>query len=278
VQENLKQYTVDVVIPMGAIPETWKKCVGGIINQTIKPQNVFIVCNNGVMPENVKLPEDVSHPINFHVIDLNKYNNANVARNYGVEISNSEFIAFLDSDDWWEVTHIESSLLELKRTESDFIYSGLNVWTKEAVRSVRAFDYRELRNMETYLIRKNAAQTSSYVLKRNAARAVLWNEKLKRHQDYDFLARFSQQFNIQYLNKQNVNRYSKPSTSKIPHLKDAFWLLTSWQGQVSTKDWMMHYSYLLKRAVIQLEFRNVVYGGYSGFAYLGKRLTSTIRK
>ena len=49
------------------------------------------------------------------------------ARNYALEKTNGEFIAFLDIDDWWEVDKLEQQILLFKDAKVGLVYG--NYWT-----------------------------------------------------------------------------------------------------------------------------------------------------
>ncbi|MFV1467697.1 glycosyltransferase family 2 protein [Idiomarina sp. HB] len=115
--------------------------------------------------------------------------NANTARNLGLELSKQKYVAFLDSDDWWEPDHLENALNLLEATGKAACYCGANVISSNSVnRRIISRDVNKFSNPLEFLSSVGSiAQTSSYVVERNKILdAVTWDENLLRHQDYDF--------------------------------------------------------------------------------------------
>lgn len=125
------------------------------------------------------------------------HQNANVARNLGILNAKGKYIAMLDSDDEWKPRHIEKAISYLQETGADGLYGSL---TLQYPARKSEHIVREIQKNETtidYLLSTGfGAQTSTLVMTSRSARKIMWDEKLKRHQDYDFVTRYTKEFKL----------------------------------------------------------------------------------
>ncbi|PWW06866.1 MULTISPECIES: glycosyltransferase family A protein [Pseudidiomarina] len=188
--------SVAVVVPFLNRYESFRRLVNSIENQTHSISELFIV-DNGSKFEQVEYVFDVITNGSFENIDniflvssLTPFN-GNKARNTGLDMARSRYVAFLDSDDWWEPFHIESSIRELESANNNqaAVFSGAFVHDgKNQVHEIKSRSLFVNENPIDFLNSKNCiAQTSSYVINRaKLNRDVRWDETLSRHQDFDF--------------------------------------------------------------------------------------------
>jgi len=116
------------------------------------------------------------------------------ARNKGILAAKGKYIAFLDSDDFWENNKITMQVLEAEKYTSDVL-----IYTKSKVirnkgsieKPTRGIDTNEL--ISEYLFVNNGfIQSSSIFIHTEAAKKCLFDESFPRHQDYDFLFKVEQ--------------------------------------------------------------------------------------
>ena len=123
--------TISVVIPHADQPQTLMNAVMSALRQTRKPSEVIVVENSELGLSDVLYNELVS--LGVKVVDCEAGNGASYARNIGVGVSSSEFVAFLDADDIWMQNKLSvvSEILSASNTAcitSDFIFfKGLKV-------------------------------------------------------------------------------------------------------------------------------------------------------
>jgi len=187
---------VSVVIPCTDRTEGLEECLLSAINQELIGEiEVIVVENNSI---DRKVVSDVvkelgSSKVKHHY--LAHCINANIARNYGTQVASGEYVAYLDSDDFWDTDHLSSKLRVLSDSNGQAIYGGANINKGNRITCKTGFPLKSILNSASpaleYLFGKEVgfAQTSSYLLKRTVALEVKWDDALSRNQDYDFFIR-----------------------------------------------------------------------------------------
>lgn len=191
-----KHQLVSVVIPIYNTPyKIFVETLASVLNQTHKKLEIIIVDDGSNIDIELDILNIKDKRICYYKLS---HTNANIARNYGIKKSSAKYIAMLDSDDIWLINHIELSLTTLIESCVDGIYSGLYINKPNSPNYL--FTSRDLKEGETmidYLLFSGyGAQTSTLFMTKESALNVLWDEHLKRHQDYDFVVRYSQTYKL----------------------------------------------------------------------------------
>lgn len=185
---------VSVVIPVYNNRSPLLRTINSVLRQTYKNIEVLVIDDGS--EENIKLIVNSFNDQKLHYYKL-QHQNANVARNEGINKSKGEFIAMLDADDLWLETHLQDSLETLKKTGSDGVYGSIYIRKKDQSKIFYARELKKKESMVTYLLRTGyGAQTSSLFLTADSIKKVMWNPQLKRHQDYDFVVRYSKTYKL----------------------------------------------------------------------------------
>jgi len=187
---------VTVVIPFYNRSSFARRLLESVVEQTCKPSMVLFV-DNGSKPGEVDALKNVIGSTNTRGIGV-KYlasqrtGNANIARNLGMLKANTRYVAFLDSDDWWQPNHLEASLAALRCSGKTGVYSG-SIVHSVAVYTNRSISIESVPTPFHLLFSREgwSAQTSTYVIDKARLRGVTWDERLRRHQDYDFFLAIS---------------------------------------------------------------------------------------
>jgi glycosyltransferase involved in cell wall biosynthesis len=129
----------------------------------------------------------------LHYCRLESKSNANVARNKGAQMSQSDFIAFLDSDDEWEENYIEQCKLHLKPIEGAY-FSQAKILRAGEANPKKSKVWKDGVSAVNFLLDGGFAQTSSFIVDRKSFLNVQFDEQLKRHQDFDFFARYAAKY------------------------------------------------------------------------------------
>ena len=108
---------VSVIIPCYNCASTIQIALNSVLNQTY-PVNEVICINDGSIDNTLNIlnsyKERFPSSIRFKI--LNQSNSGpSVARNQGIDIAASDWIAFLDSDDYWTNQKIEEDVKFVER-------------------------------------------------------------------------------------------------------------------------------------------------------------------
>ena len=120
---------VSVVIPTYNRSEDLKRALDSVLSQTYKNFEVIVVDNNSTDGTDTMLES-----LNDQRIRLLKINNNGIiaaSRNLGINASSGEWIAFLDSDDWWLPNKIEKSVYYINQG-ADLTYHDMYLSYKKS--------------------------------------------------------------------------------------------------------------------------------------------------
>lgn len=135
---------ISVIIPIYNVEKYLAKCLDSVINQTLN--DIEIICvNDGSTDNSLEiLSQYAAKDSRIKVITKE---NAGVAsaRNTGLEAAKSDYIGFVDSDDWIEPETYETALNKmLEDPEIDLVCWGCNVTTEEGVDYLVALNYHTM--------------------------------------------------------------------------------------------------------------------------------------
>ena len=113
---------VTVIIPSFNKKPYISECIKSVINQTYKNWNLIILddCSNDDTQEFLKQLETNEK---VEVILLKKNKGPSFCRNLGLRLTNSEYVAFLDADDFWDLNKLENQINFMKKDNFDFTYT-----------------------------------------------------------------------------------------------------------------------------------------------------------
>jgi glycosyltransferase involved in cell wall biosynthesis len=113
--------TISVVIPTYNRSRSLRRCLISLLEQTYQHFEVVVV--DDCSSEDIKAVVDqfaARLEIQYKRLDVN-FGGPAKPRNIGISMSQSEYIAFLDSDDWWESEKLEKSVRVLE-SGADLVY------------------------------------------------------------------------------------------------------------------------------------------------------------
>ena len=99
---------VSVIIPTWNREDTVGKAIYSALSQTVPPMEV-LVCDDGSTDKTLELVQSINDP-RVRWIQGIRGGRPAIPRNRGIKESRGEWVAFLDSDDWWLPEKLERQL------------------------------------------------------------------------------------------------------------------------------------------------------------------------
>ena len=186
---------VSIIIPTYNRVEDLKRALQSVFNQTFTDWEVLVVDNHSI-DETDSLIKSFNDP----KIKLFKINNAGViaaSRNLGLKHALGEYIAFLDSDDWWLPKKLEESIKYMSYG-ADVVYHDLFYVKKLGQRfNWRKTWKRKLKSPVFYDLIENGNTliNSSVVVRKkllNAIKGLSEDKDMVGSEDYDAWLRIAQ--------------------------------------------------------------------------------------
>lgn len=114
---------VSVIIPVYNVEEYLRQCLDSVVNQTLRDIEIICVDDGSTDGSAAILREYADKDSRVKVL-LHEHTNAGEARNAGMAVATGEYLGFVDSDDWCELTLFEKAYAKAKAENSDMVFWG----------------------------------------------------------------------------------------------------------------------------------------------------------
>lgn len=209
-------YKISVIIPTHNRGGDIEKTIYSVVNQTFSPYEIIIVSDGSTdnTKEVVKIIQKKYPNIYFYEYFPNR--GANYARNYGVNKSKGNFIAFLDDDDEWLESKLKKQIeCFIKNPNVGLVYTGVNnIYLDDNIFYISL--PKKHKNIDKEILFHNIISTTSTVCVRKDILLDVggFDEELPALQDYDLWIRICQKYCIYGIEEPLINYYNKRKLSK----------------------------------------------------------------
>ena len=199
----MEDFFVSVIIPTYNRAIDLDRCLKSLQSQTYKNFEV-LVCDDGSTDNTAEIVEKYNSTLTIQYIKDDNFGGPSRPRNNGIKKAKGNFIAFLDSDDWWYPNKLEVSLSYLE--EYDLVYHDLDIYTNVEKSNNVAKGRILTGNIATDLIvNGNGIVNSSLVIKKEIVDSVgkiTEDKNLIAVEDYDYWIRVARVTNrFKYVNQ-----------------------------------------------------------------------------
>ena len=150
---------VSVILPIYNVEKYLGKCIDSILNQTL--EDIEIICvDDGSTDDSIEIIKKYIQIDPRIILVTQEHGGAGKARNKGLDIAKGEYLAFLDSDDFFEKNMLEDSVKICKTENCDFVFFKVKTYDEkngttdeakwiikdESLPKKQSFHYRELKD------------------------------------------------------------------------------------------------------------------------------------
>ncbi|WP_020395548.1 glycosyltransferase family 2 protein [Thiolinea disciformis] len=243
---------ISVIIPTYNHAQYLGRALQSVLDQTYSNWEAIVIDNHST-----DHTDDVLSSFNdSRIIVLKIHNNGVIAmsRNTGINIAKGEWVAFLDSDDWWTKDKIQKCQ-EYLTNDFDIIYHDLKIiYEKYNVFPSKKVICRQLKKptLIDLLENGNALATSSVIIRKKLLHRIKGMNSLKElvgAEDYNTWLRIAQitdnfkyiptTYGYYYMHGQNISKKNMAAPIKLA-TKDFRYLLN--QGQKNKLDSIINYN------------------------------------
>lgn len=121
---------VSVIIPVYNTAEFLHQCLDSIVNQTL--QNIEIICvDDGSTDKSMDILSEYAANDSRITILTQQNKGGGAARNTGMKVARGEYLAFFDSDDFFDLTLLEKASAKADATNADIVLYGARTYNNE---------------------------------------------------------------------------------------------------------------------------------------------------
>ena len=196
---------VSVILPTWNRAEWLDESIESVLGQTFRDFELFVVDDASTDSTQEILQK---YATKIRIITFEKNHGVSAARNAAILESSSEWIAFLDSDDFWHPDKLEKQFLQTEIVPECPIHFTDEIWIRNGIRVNPKKKHQKLDgwifkpSLELCLI-----SPSTVMLRRELFEAHgMFDEKLPICEDYDLWLRLTAQYPVALLKEKLMTR------------------------------------------------------------------------
>lgn len=121
---------VSIIVPVYNVEEYLPDCLNSLINQTYSDLEIILI-NDGSKDDSLKILNSFAEKDSRIKVFNNENHGVSYTRNFGIENSTGDYIAFVDSDDIISEKYIEVLVDLLEKNNADMSVCSYTCFTKE---------------------------------------------------------------------------------------------------------------------------------------------------
>ena len=176
---------VDIILPNFNKATYLKEAVDSIFKQTYENWKLYIIDDCSTDKSKIIL-EKFKNSEKVKIIYLNKNMGPSFCRNYGIRISSSKYISFMDSDDYWTKDKLQEQISFMEKNNFKFTYTDYIPFFEKNGKK-KFINKTTLKSSLTFedFILNTSINTTTMIISRTILKHLKF-KKLKKLEDYLF--------------------------------------------------------------------------------------------
>ena len=216
--------SVDVILPNYNKAKFLEEAINSVIYQTYKNWNLYIIDDHS-SDNSFEIINKFLNIKNTNIIRLKKNMGPSFCRNYGMRLSKSKYISFLDSDDNWTEDKLEKQIFFMEENDLNFTYTDYTPFFED--KGVKKFRERTfLKNFFDFkaFIKNSSINTTTMIISRSILGTHRF-KKIKLLEDYLFKCDLFKDNNTAIKLNENLGFYRILANSRSSQrIKNIYWL------------------------------------------------------
>lgn len=192
----LRGPTISAIIPAFNRQATIGRAVRSALRQTLEPLEILVVddCSTDETCATVEALSAADSRVRLIRCERNRGGAA--ARNAGILEAVGELVAFLDSDDEWLTDHLERKVaLIQKEPYPALVFGSFYIYDGRTKLEQRCLPFAG-DPLEYLFFGHGGQRTSTFVGVRTKVMEVMFDDRLRKHQDWDLVINLMQRFTV----------------------------------------------------------------------------------
>ena len=175
-------------------------CISSILNQTYNKFEIIFFDNNSTDSSAKIIKNFKDKRIKYY--KTKKYLKLYEARNLAIKKASGKYIAFLDTDDWWDKYKLENQLDFLRKNKNfKMIFTNFYIFFEKERRFKKFYSGLPSGNITQKLLNKYSIGISTVLLERKIFKRLSFNKKYNIIGDFDLFIKLSTKFKIGSIDK-----------------------------------------------------------------------------
>lgn len=199
--------SIGIIIPVYNNEKLIENCIRSCLNQSYEDINIYVI-DDGSRDNSKDVVKKLQEK-NDNIYYIYQDNSGvSAARNKGLEISQDDYICFLDSDDYLDKDYGKKMLKKINEENADIASCGtmiVNAKTKSKLPTA----FKEKDFLYNYLIGRNRGQIASFLIKKSLIdkNEIYFEEGRNFSEDVDFLVKIFSKSNKITILKEYLSYY-----------------------------------------------------------------------
>jgi len=241
-----------VVIPAYNAELYIRNCILSIVHQSYPPVAIIVIddCSTDCTAEIVKSLMKIVPNLGLSTLNTNQGPNA--ARNFGLKLVKSDFVAFCDADDYWDTFKAEHQINFFLKNPAGLIYCSCYVVDSFGQKISDLLPRRnselgkfELDFQELLSGNKVYGGASGVIIQKSVFDHVgFFDERLRGHEDWDMWLRVAEFYKLRYCEESVIyirKHGHNAQNNKQFMLHQDFLFRQKWASRVKSKKAILHW-------------------------------------